>query len=110
MREELQGLQPQLEQTSRETVELIKDIELDTEKVAVVKKAVEADEAVANAAATDAKAIKVHTQLPPLQYYYVIAAFTPKWKCPITYTEQCALKLIPNLCSLSALDSIRFLS
>ena len=59
MREELQGLQPQLEQTSLETMELIKAIERDTEEVAVVKKVVEADEAVANAAATDAKAIKV---------------------------------------------------
>jgi len=59
MREELQGLQPQLEQTSLETKELIKAIERDTEEVAVVKKVVEADEAIANAAATDAKAIKV---------------------------------------------------
>jgi dynein heavy chain, axonemal len=63
MREELKGLQPQLEQTSLETQELIKIIERDSEDVAVVKRAVEADEAVAKAAADDAQAIKVSLQI-----------------------------------------------
>jgi hypothetical protein len=73
MREELKELQPQLEQTSVETQELIKIIERDSEDVAVVKRAVEADEAVARAAADEAQAIKVRmqTQANNIHIYHV---------------------------------------
>ena len=59
MQKELQELQPQLVQTSYETVELIKVIESEKEEVGAVKAVVEKDEAVANKAAMEAKAIKV---------------------------------------------------
>ena len=59
MQKELQELQPKLVQTSLETEELIKVIESETEEVEKVKQVVEADEAVANAAAMESKAIKV---------------------------------------------------
>ena len=61
MQRELRDLQPKLQQTSLETEELIGVIECDTVEVEAVKHVVQADEAVANAAATEAKAIKVHT-------------------------------------------------
>ena len=59
MQQELQDLQPKLIQTSKETVELIAIIETETKEVEAVKAVVEADEAVANKAAMEAKAIKV---------------------------------------------------
>lgn len=59
MQQELIELQPKLIQTSKETEELIAIIEKEGQEVAEVKKVVEADEAVANAAANEAKAIKV---------------------------------------------------
>ena len=59
MQQELQELQPQLIQTSQETVELIGIIERETVEVEAVKTVVEADEAVCNKAAMAAKAIKV---------------------------------------------------
>lgn len=59
MREELTNLQPQLIKTSKETEELIAIIEKETLEVESVKKIVEADEAVANKAAMEAKSIKV---------------------------------------------------
>ncbi|KAJ8301425.1 hypothetical protein KUTeg_020412 [Tegillarca granosa] len=58
MQQELIELQPKLIQTSKETEELIAIIEKEGQEVAEVKKVVEADEAVANAAANEAKAIK----------------------------------------------------
>lgn len=61
MQQELQELKPKLIQTSKETEELIKIIERETVDVEKVKKVVEADEAVANKAATEAKSIKVKT-------------------------------------------------
>lgn len=60
MQKELQELQPQLINTSRETEELIIIIERETEEVEAVKKVVEADEATANKAASEAKSIKVY--------------------------------------------------
>ena len=60
MQKELQDLQPKLEQTSKETEELIEIIEKETVEVEAVKKVVEADEAVANKAAMEAKMIKVN--------------------------------------------------
>ncbi len=60
MQQELQDLQPKLIQTSKETVELIAIIEKETKEVEAVKAVVEADEAVANKAAMEAKAIKVN--------------------------------------------------
>ena len=59
MQKELQDLQPKLEQTSQETKELIEIIEKETIEVEAVKSVVEADEAVANKAAMEAKKIKV---------------------------------------------------
>ena len=59
MQKELQDLQPKLEQTSQETKELIEIIEKETIEVEAVKNVVEADEAVANKAAMEAKKIKV---------------------------------------------------
>ena len=59
MQKELQDLQPKLEQTSQETKELIEIIEKETIEVEAVKRVVEADEAVANKAAMEAKKIKV---------------------------------------------------
>jgi dynein heavy chain len=69
MQKELQELQPKLIETSKETVELIAIIETETVEVEAVKKVVEADEAVANAAAMDAKSIKVSTQSIAHVYY-----------------------------------------
>ena len=59
MQKELQELQPRLIETSRETDELIIVIEKETAEVELVKGVVEADEAIANKAAMEAKAIKV---------------------------------------------------
>ena len=59
MQEELQELQPRLVQTSIETEQLIEIIEREKEEVAEIKAVVVADEAVANKAAMEAKAIKV---------------------------------------------------
>ena len=61
MQRELQELQPQLVQMSLETEELIRIIEKDTLEVESIKKVVEADEAVTNKTAMDAKAIKVRS-------------------------------------------------
>ncbi|ELT89912.1 hypothetical protein CAPTEDRAFT_157693, partial [Capitella teleta] len=58
MQTELQDLQPKLIKTSEETVELIGIIEKETVEVEEVKKVVEADEAICNKAAMEAKAIK----------------------------------------------------
>ena len=66
MQKELQDLQPKLEQTSIETEELIVIIEKETVEVEAVKKVVEADEAVANKAAMEAKMIKVYPLKHPL--------------------------------------------
>ena len=60
MQKELQDLQPKLIQTSKETEELIAVIEKETVEVEAVKKVVQADEAVANKAAMESKAIKVN--------------------------------------------------
>lgn len=60
MQKDLQDLQPKLIETSRETDDLIVVIEKETVEVEQVKSVVEADEAVANKAAMDAKAIKVN--------------------------------------------------
>ena len=59
MQIELKELQPILILTSTETDELIVTIEKETVEVEQVKAVVEADEAVANKAAMEAKAIKV---------------------------------------------------
>ena len=59
MQQELVELQPKLIETSKETEELIIIIEKETIEVEEKKKLVEADEAVAQAAADKAKAIKV---------------------------------------------------
>ncbi len=61
MQKDLQELQPKLIQTSIETEELIGIIEKETVEVEEVKKVVEVDEAEANKAAMEAKAIKVGT-------------------------------------------------
>ena len=61
MQIELRDLQPRLEQTEIETIELIKVIEKETIEVEEVKKVVEADEAIANKTASEAKAIKVQS-------------------------------------------------
>ena len=61
MQRELKDLQPILIETSKETDELIITIEKETVEVEQVKAVVEADEAVANKAAMDAKAIKVRS-------------------------------------------------
>ena len=71
MQRELKDLQPILIETSKETDELIITIEKETVEVEQVKAVVEADEAVANKAAMDAKAIKV--SMP-----------RGKWNCPIS--------------------------
>ena len=55
----MQELQPKLVKTSIETEQLIEIIEREKEEVAEIKAVVVADEAVANKAATEAKAIKV---------------------------------------------------
>ena len=61
MQVELQELQPKLVETSKQTEDLIVVIEKETVEVEAVKKVVEEDEAVANKAAGEAKAIKVCT-------------------------------------------------
>ncbi|XP_028407226.1 dynein heavy chain 3, axonemal-like [Dendronephthya gigantea] len=58
MQQELTELQPELIQTSKETENLISKIGEETEEVAAKKKIVEADEATANAAASEAQALK----------------------------------------------------
>ncbi|CAB4020579.1 dynein heavy chain 3, axonemal-like, partial [Paramuricea clavata] len=58
MQQELTELQPELIQTSKETENLITKIGAETEVVAAKKKIVEADEATANAAASEAQALK----------------------------------------------------
>ncbi|CAI9716307.1 dynein heavy chain 3, axonemal-like isoform X2 [Octopus vulgaris] len=58
MQKELFALQPQLLETSKETVELIKTIEKERHEVEAAKQLVEQDEAVANKAATEAQSIK----------------------------------------------------
>ena len=68
MEKELRDLQPRLIETSKETEELIKVIELETVEVEQAKSLVEADEATANNAAQDAKAIKV-TAPPAFDIY-----------------------------------------
>lgn len=64
MQQELVELQPKLIETSRETEELIGIIETETVQVEAKKTLVEADEAVANKAAMEAKEIKVRTPCP----------------------------------------------
>ena len=59
MQKELQELQPKLVETSAATAALIEHIEKETVEVEAVKEVVSKDEAVANAAASAAKAIKV---------------------------------------------------
>ncbi|CAI8026112.1 Dynein heavy chain 3, axonemal [Geodia barretti] len=58
MQQELQELQPQLVQTSKETDELMVKIEKDTVEAEAKKQVVAADEAVANEAASKSQAIK----------------------------------------------------
>ncbi|XP_022099330.1 dynein heavy chain 3, axonemal-like isoform X3 [Acanthaster planci] len=58
MQEELTALQPQLIQNRKETQELIEIIKKETEEVDEKRKVVAADEAIANAAAEEAKSIK----------------------------------------------------
>lgn len=58
MQQELVALQPQLVETSKETAQLMVKIEKDTVEAEAKKEVVAADEAVANAAAAAAKAIK----------------------------------------------------
>ncbi|XP_052828077.1 dynein axonemal heavy chain 3 [Octopus bimaculoides] len=58
MQKELFALQPQLLETSKETVELIKTIEKERHEVEAVKQLVEQDEAVSNKAAMEAQSIK----------------------------------------------------
>lgn len=58
MQKELVALQPQLVETSKETEQLMVKIEKDTVEAEAKKEVVAADEAVANAAAAAAKAIK----------------------------------------------------
>ncbi len=58
MQKELQDLQPELVQTSKETAQLMVKIERDTVEAEAKKEVVAADEAVANEAAAKAKAIK----------------------------------------------------
>lgn len=59
MQEELRELKPLLMERSKETAELLTVIADETLEVEVVKREVEADEATANRAAQEAKAIKV---------------------------------------------------
>lgn len=63
MQKELQAMQPRLIQTSKETEELIKDIERETVGVEEKKALVEIDEAAANKTASEAEAIKVRVTL-----------------------------------------------
>ena len=58
MQQELVALQPQLVETSKEMEQLMVKIEKDTVEAEAKKEVVAADEAVANAAAAAAKAIK----------------------------------------------------
>lgn len=58
MQQELQALQPQLVETSKETEQLMVKIEKDTVEAEAKKEVVAADEAVANAAAAASQAIK----------------------------------------------------
>ncbi|XP_033642613.1 dynein heavy chain 3, axonemal-like [Asterias rubens] len=58
MQEELTALQPQLIQTRKETQELIEIIKKETSEVDEKRKVVAVDEAISNAAAEEAKAIK----------------------------------------------------
>ncbi len=59
MQTDLRELQPKLIETSKDTVQLIGVIEKETIEVEKVKAVVEADKAVADEAAAEAKAIKV---------------------------------------------------
>ena len=68
MQEELQELQPRLVQTSIETEQLIEIIEREKEEVAEIKAVVVADEAVANKAAMEAKAIKVNSEISGINF------------------------------------------
>lgn len=62
MQQELVELKPKLEETSRDTEDLIKYIEKERIEVESVKEIVEKDEAAANAAASEAKSIKVSSR------------------------------------------------
>ncbi|XP_078409866.1 dynein axonemal heavy chain 3-like [Cetorhinus maximus] len=62
MQQELTGLKPLLMEQDQETEELLKVIADETLEVEIVKRAVEADEATANNAAQEARAIKVECE------------------------------------------------
>jgi len=93
MQKELQALQPKLLETSLETEQLIEVIEHKTEEVEAVKSVVEADEAVAEKAAMEAKAIKV-TILP---YISVLAnpciVVTKAWTCQLLMSQVSLLRI-----------------
>ena len=58
MKEEIIAMQPELVATSEETTKIMEKIEIDKVDVDAKKELVQADEAVANKAAMEAKAIK----------------------------------------------------
>ena len=103
MQKELQELQPRLIETSRETDELIIVIEKETAEVEQVKGVVEADEAIANKAAMEAKAIKVQGFIVVQGFIFLVAmqGFPPPRRgnkmiiCKILWPNPTTLKFAP---------------
>jgi dynein heavy chain len=59
MRTELEALQPQLQESAKQTAEMLADIEIQSRQAGATREVVVAEEAVVNAKAIDANKLKV---------------------------------------------------